>query len=168
VDPPDRDLMTQPPRNPRAGIFTRPVVMLMLLGGLWSTITNLVVFGVALKTGQPLEHAITLTFACLVLVEFAKAYAYRSDHLTTFHRPFTNRWLNLAIVWEIALLLLVIYVPFLQHPFRTTALSLNDWLVILAAALSLWPVLELGKWAVRRGLWGTASPSPRGLHAWSG
>jgi Ca2+-transporting ATPase len=73
VDPPDKDLMTQPPRNPRAGIFTRPVVMLMLLGGLWSTVTNLVVFGVALGTGQPLEHAVTLTFACLVLVEFAKA-----------------------------------------------------------------------------------------------
>jgi P-type Ca2+ transporter type 2C len=167
VDPPDKDLMTQPPRNPRAGIFTRPVVMLMLLGGLWSTITNLVVFGVALGTGQPLEHAVTLTFACLVLVEFAKAYAYRSDHVTTFHRPFTNKWLNLAIAWEIVLLMLVIYVPFLQHPFRTTALSLNDWLVILAAALSLWPVLELGKWAVRRGVWNRA-PSTRGLHAWSG
>ena len=37
VDPPEPDLMSRPPRNPRTGIFTRPVVMLMVVGGLWST-----------------------------------------------------------------------------------------------------------------------------------
>jgi Ca2+-transporting ATPase len=155
VDPSDRTLMGRPPRNPRAGIFTRPVVFLMVLGGAWSTLVNLTVFGVALKVGRPVEEAITLTFTCLVLIEFAKAYAYRSDHLSTFHRPFANKWLNLAILWEVALLLLVIYVPFLQHPFRTTALSGEEWAIVVAAALSIWPVLELGKWAVRSGRLGS-------------
>ena len=32
VDPPEADLMRRPPRDPRAGIFTRPVVTLMLAG----------------------------------------------------------------------------------------------------------------------------------------
>ena len=153
VDPPDRDIMGRPPRDPRTGIFTRPVVFLMLLGGAWSTLVNLMVFGMTLYTfHRPFEEAVTLTFACLVLVEFAKAYAYRSERLSTFRRPFVNRWLNLAIGWELGLLLLVIYVPFLQRPFRTIGLTLAEWGVILAAALSVWPVLELGKWAVRRGL----------------
>ena len=33
VDPPEPDLMRRPPRNPRTGIFTRPVVTLMVVGG---------------------------------------------------------------------------------------------------------------------------------------
>ena len=41
VDPPEADLMQRPPRDPRTGIFTRPVVTLMLVGGLWSAIINL-------------------------------------------------------------------------------------------------------------------------------
>ncbi len=31
VDPPEKDLMRRKPRNPRAGIFTRPVVLLVSL-----------------------------------------------------------------------------------------------------------------------------------------
>mgnify|MGYP006146102139 CR=1 FL=1 len=41
VDPPEPDLMKRKPRDPRTGIFTRPVVTLMVLGGIWSTIINL-------------------------------------------------------------------------------------------------------------------------------
>ena len=51
VDPPEPDLMRRPPRNPRTGIFTRPVVALMLVGGLWSTLVNLGLFAWALALG---------------------------------------------------------------------------------------------------------------------
>ena len=44
VDPPERGLMQRPPRDPRTGIFTRPVVLLMLAGGVWSAIVNLSLF----------------------------------------------------------------------------------------------------------------------------
>jgi Ca2+-transporting ATPase len=33
--------MQRKPRNAQAGIFTRPVVLLMLVGGIWSTLINL-------------------------------------------------------------------------------------------------------------------------------
>jgi len=152
VDPSDPHIMGRRPRDPRAGIFTRPVVFLMLLGGAWSTFINLVVFGVAQQGGRPFAECTTLSFATLVLVEFAKAYAYRSEHISTFHRPFANRWLNLAIVWELSLLMLVIYVPFLHRPFRTTDLTPAEWGAALTAGLSVIPVLEIGKWALRHGL----------------
>jgi P-type Ca2+ transporter type 2C len=163
VDPPDPNIMGRPPRNPRTGIFTRPVVFLMLLGGAWSTLINLVVFGLALRSGRPFAECTTFAFACLVLVEFAKAFAYRSDRMSTFHRPFANRWLNLAVLWELCLLMLVIYVPFLHHPFRTTGLTREEWGVILVVALSVWPVLEVGKWVVRRGTFDHPAPVRRGI-----
>ncbi len=57
VDPPETDLMKRKPRNPRSGIFTRPVVTLMVLGGLWSTLINLGIFTWALNSGRSQAEA---------------------------------------------------------------------------------------------------------------
>ncbi|WP_448338402.1 cation-translocating P-type ATPase [Chloroflexus aurantiacus] len=149
VDPPEDDLMRQPPRDPRRGIFTRPVVGLMLTGGLWSALVNISLFVWALQSGRGLVEAMTMTFVSLVLIQFFKAYNFRSDHLSVFHRPFANRWLNLAILWELVLLLGVVYLPFLHEPFGTFPLSLIDWLIIGGVALTIVPVLELAKWVLR-------------------
>jgi Ca2+-transporting ATPase len=149
-DPPEPDLMRRPPRNRRKGIFTRPVVTLMVIGGLWSAVVNLGVFTWALRSGRSLEEAMTITFVTLVIIEFFKAYNFRSDRHTVLRNPFANRWLNLAIAWELTLLGLILYVPVLAKPFGNFSLSETDWAVILAAAATVSPVLEIAKWFVRR------------------
>jgi Ca2+-transporting ATPase len=151
VDPPDRDLMQRPPRNPRAGIFSRPVLFLMLVGGIWSAIANLGLFIWARARQLPTEECMTLVFVSLVLIQFFKAYNFRSDRHSVLRQPFANRWLNLAIMWELLLLAGVVYLPFLHKPFGTYSLPLSDWPVLLGTALTIIPVLEAAKWAVRRG-----------------
>ena len=155
VDPSDPDLMRRPPRDPCRGIFTRPVVTLMLAGGGWSTLVNLSLFAWARLSGRSDAEAMTMTFVTLVLIEFCKAYNFRSDRHSVLEHPFANRWLNLALIWELLLLLLVVYLPLLQKPFGTFALTPADWAVIIPAACSIFPVLELAKWLVRRGRFGT-------------
>ena len=157
VDPPETDLMRRPPRDSHRGIFTRPVVFLMLIGGIWSTFINLSLFVWAQESGRGIEHAMTLIFLALILIELLKAYNFRSDRYSVFYRPFANKWLNLAIVWELMLLNLIVYVPFLQHPFGTYSLSAADWMIVIGVALTIIPILEMGKWMVRRGWFGTAS-----------
>jgi Ca2+-transporting ATPase len=154
VDPPEDDLMKRPPRNPRTGIFTRPVVMLMLVGGLWSTIINLGLFAWAINSGRSLHEAMTMTFVSLVLIQFFKAYNFRSDRNSVLRHPFANKWLNIAILWELLMLGLILYVPFLERVFSTVALPLIDWLIIVVAAFTVSPVLELAKWMERRGWFG--------------
>nr|MBA3768285.1 cation-translocating P-type ATPase [Acidobacteriota bacterium] len=154
VDPPEPDLMRRPPRDPRAGIFTRPVVMLMTVGGLWSTGINLGLFIWALNSGRSVQEAMTMTFVSLVLIQFFKAYNFRSDRQSVLRHPFANRWLNLAILWELLMLALILYVPFLHDMFDTFSLPLADWLIILSLAFTISPVLELAKWMERRGWFG--------------
>ncbi|MCX6068515.1 MAG: cation-translocating P-type ATPase [Chloroflexi bacterium] len=154
VDPAEKDLMKRKPRNPRTGIFTRPVVTLMLLGGVWSTIINLGLFTWALNSGRSLEEAMTMTFISLVLIQFFKAYNFRSDRHSVLDKPFANKWLNLAVGWELILLVLIIYLPFLHEAFSTYALPLVDWLIVFGLALTIMPVLELAKWMERRGWFG--------------
>jgi Ca2+-transporting ATPase len=151
VDPPEADLMRRKPRNPRTGIFTRPVVALMVAGGLWSTVVNLGLFVWAMRSGRSIEEAMTMTFVSLVLIQFFKAYNFRSDRHSVINQPFANKWLNLAILWELLLLVLIVYVPFLHRPFGTYSLPLVDWVIIIIAALTISPVLELVKWLERRG-----------------
>ena len=157
VDPPEADLMQRKPRDPRRGIFTRPVISLMSVGGLWSTIANLGLFIGAMRSGRSVEESMTMTFISLVLIQFIKAYSYRSDRRSVLNRPFANRWLNLAILLELPMLALVVYVPFLHDAFGTFYLPLHDWLIIGAVASTIFPVLELAKWMVRRGWFGKLS-----------
>jgi P-type Ca2+ transporter type 2C len=154
VDPPERDLMRNKPRDKRTGIFTRPVVTLMTVGGLWSTLVNLGLFTWAMNSGRSLEEAMSMAFVSLVLIQFFKAYNFRSDHLSIFAGIFSNRWLNLAIIFDLILLIAVIYVPFLQRPFETFALTLVDWAIVFGASFTISPVLELAKWMLRRGWFG--------------
>ena len=157
VDPPEPDLMRRRPRNPRAGIFTRPVIILMAVGGAWSTIANLSLFTWARSSGRSDAEAMTMTFVTLVSIEFFKAYNFRSDRYSLFHRPFANKWLNMAIGWELLLLGAVVYLPFMHKAIGTFSLTLTDWAIVLTAAATICPVLELAKWMERRGWFGRLS-----------
>ncbi|MBM4083315.1 MAG: cation-translocating P-type ATPase [Planctomycetes bacterium] len=154
VDPPEHDLMRGKPRNPRTGIFTRPVVTLMAVGGVWSALINLSLFAWTRTSGRSDAEAMTMTFVCLVLIEFFKAYNFRSDRHSVLNRPFANKWLNLAILWELALLAMIVYVPVFHKPFGTFSLPPVDWLIVLMLAFTVSPVLELAKWTARRGWFG--------------
>lgn len=154
VDPPESDLMRRKPRDPHTGIFTRPVVTLMAVAGAWTAAVNLGLFAWALHVGRSVAEAMTLTFVTLVLIQFFNAYNFRSDRLSILKRPFANTWLNLAVFWELALLLLILYVPFLQVPFGTYGLPATDWAISIGLSATITPVLELTKWMERRGWFG--------------
>ncbi len=95
-----------------------------------------------------------LTFVSLVLIQFFKAYNYRSDRFSVLRRPFANRWLNLAVGWELVLLAVIVYAPFLQGPFGTFAFTGPDWALTVALAFTVVPVLEAVKWLERHGYLG--------------
>jgi Ca2+-transporting ATPase len=154
VDPPEPDLMRRTPRDPRAGVFTRPLVVLLLVGGTWSALVNIGLFAWLIGSGRPLQEAMAMTFVSLVLIQFFKAYNYRSDRNSVIHRPFANRWLNLAVGWELLLLAAIVYVPFLQEPFGTFTFGWTDWVTAGALAFTIVPVIEFVKWLERRGCLG--------------
>jgi len=150
VDPPEPDIMRWKPRNPRVGIFTRPVVALMAAGGIWSALANLGLFAWALQSGRSTSEAMTMTFVSLVVIQFFKAYNFRSDRQSALVRPLANRWLNLSVVTGLMMLAVVVHLPVLQEPFGTYSLTMGDWVIVVAVAFSVVPVLEAAKVLVRR------------------
>jgi len=152
VDPAERDIMLRRPNDPKKGIFTPSVIAFMLTGGIWSTIVNISLFQWAIASGRPLKEAMTMTFVSLVLIQFFKAYNFRSEKSSIVNQPFANKWLNIAIGWELVMLAAIILVPFFQVPFGTFLLTSDDWMIVILSAITVVPVIELLKWFIRRGL----------------
>ncbi len=152
VDPPEPDIMKRSPSDPKESIFTRPVVILMCIGGVWSAVVNLLMFNWALNSGIDLVEARSMVFVTLILIQFFKAFNYRSDRHSIIKLGFfKNKWLLMAILWETLLLLFIVYLPFLQGPFNTHSLTPFDWIVVALVALTIFPILEAAKYAIRRG-----------------
>lgn len=146
IDPPRPEVKAAIGQCEQAGI--KP---LMIAGGLWSGMVSLLFFRWALDSGRTLEEAMSMVFVSLVLIEFLKAYNFRCDRQSLYYRPFANKWLNLAIAWEMILIILVVYLPFFQSAIGTFSLPLEDWLIGGSVALTICPVLETMKLLERRG-----------------
>jgi len=84
-----------------------------------------------------------------VLFSLFTVFNSRSDERSAFAELFSNGWLWGSVAFSLLLQLAVVYVPFLQHAFSTTALSARDWLVCAAVASSVLWLRELSKLITR-------------------
>lgn len=87
----------------------------------------------------------TFCFTTLILGEMFRAYSARSETKSVFGmRIFSNKYLNYSVFGAIALLFVVVYVPFFLQPiFSTTALTLGQ--MGMAAGLALIPLVFFGE-----------------------
>ena len=74
-----------------------------------------------------MTEARTMGFTILVFAQLFNALSSRSHLQSAFVGLFSNKWLWGAIGLSVALQLVVIYVPFLNGPFGTVALSPMAW-----------------------------------------
>ena len=87
-------------------------------------------------SGVDVQTAETMAFVTLSLCELFRAYTVRSERTSIFKLGiFSNKWMQYAVGLSIALLLLVVNVPFLQPIFNTHFLAGTEWLVVLGLAI---------------------------------
>lgn len=147
IDPPDRNIMSRPPRNARESIFARGLWWKIIWRGTQIGISTVGIFFFALYIEKELTYAQTMVFATLVLSQLIHVFECRSEKYSVWEIPlFSNPFLVIAALSSFGLLLSVIYIPVLQPIFKTMPLVINDWgYVLLAsgwpAALKLLPTL---------------------------
>jgi Ca2+-transporting ATPase len=150
VDPPEPDIMLQPPRDPKESVFTTPVKLLIAVISILMAAGTIPVFASVLPKGG-LVKAQTMAFTMMTMFEMFNAFNCRSERRSILQvGPFANMWLILAVLSSILLQAAVLYIPFLQTIFGTTTLGLTDWLLITAISSSALIVVEMGKQLVPR------------------
>lgn len=128
----DPDIMDRPPRPPSEPIINRLMLRGIIVQTIAITAVVLAAFFLGMEWGNgSTELAKTMAFVTLSASELVRAYTARSERYPLLKLGvFTNRYMQYAVGVSIVLLLLVIYVPFLQSIFDTVPLSLREWVVI--------------------------------------
>lgn len=86
--------------------------------------------------GVDVQTAETMAFVTLSLCELFRAFTVRSERVSIFRLGvFSNRYMQMAVGVSLILLLLVIYVPFLQPIFNTHTMTFTEWTVVLVLSL---------------------------------
>jgi Ca2+-transporting ATPase len=154
VDPPDEGLMDQPPRPAGERVITPRMWRGILLVGVIMAAGTLFVLDASLPGGfvdgaGDIRYAQTMAFTTLMLFQIFNVVNARSDERSAFARLFTNGWLWVAMGGSVGLQVMVVYAPFLQRAFGTTALTGRDWMVCVAVSSSVLWLRELSKLIAR-------------------
>jgi Ca2+-transporting ATPase len=159
VDPKAPDIMSRPPRPPAEGVFSATVNGLLAAISLYLTVMLIPLFAYYYVWNpwglsdpeMVLTEAQTMIFITLVLAELVNAFNCRSDYLSLFQvGVFRNRFLILAVLASLGMMVAVIEWDPLSRLFHTTPLRWQDWLIAAGLGLSILPVVELTKWLLRR------------------
>jgi Ca2+-transporting ATPase len=143
----DPDIMEQKPRPAKEPIINKQ----MLIGVAMQTIaiTGVTLFAFFRGIKHDINYAETMAFATLSLSELMRAFTARSERYPILKIGiFRNKWMNIAVLSSFALVMAVIYIPFLNPIFQTEPLSLTEWYIILPLLLIPSVVAELTKVAI--------------------
>jgi len=168
-------IMSRPPRDPKEPIVNRTMRLGIGIQTLAQTGATLLAFtiglfwvlgdaGISFDGANPLafllnfdwrgidvQTAETMAFVTLSLCELFRAYTVRSERVSIFRLGvFSNRYMQYAVALSLTLMLLVIYVPFLQSIFNTHALNFREWALIAGLAVIPAFVEEITKAYLRR------------------
>lgn len=147
IDPGDKNVMKQKPRNPKESFFAEGAGLRAILGGVLIGALTLIGFYIGLSEhgfslgskGIPedvINYARTIAFVVLAASQLFYSLAMRHRIQSIFQIGlFKNKALIGAIVFGLALQFIVISVPTLANAFKVQMLSGRDWLIVLGLSL---------------------------------
>ena len=141
AEPEEPNVMSRPPRNRKEPLFSRRTIILSLMQGIAVLLVTLAIYGFTLNQGRGELEARSLAFTTLVIANLGLILSNRfwSKNVLDSLR-YKNTSLSIIIAATLAILTLVIYVPFLRELFRFGTLHPNDLVICLGAgvACTLW------------------------------
>ena len=135
MEPAEKDLLSEAPRNPKTGILTKDFMTTILTQGGVIAVCTMIAFHTGLRTGSA-ATASTMAFATLTLARLFHGFNCRSKH-NIFKLGFSSNWYSLgAFAAGVVLLGIVMFVPFMQNLFSVTPLTQSQLInVCLLAAV---------------------------------
>lgn len=128
VDPPEKDVMAEPPRDPHKSLFDGSIMKSIVARGLSAGLATLGIFGGTLYFTGNLMKARTMSFASLISSQMIHALECSSSGTSG------NRYLVPSVAISTGVMLASIYVPVLRSTFCTIPLNPADWLLILLSS----------------------------------
>lgn len=144
MEPAEKDLLSQKPRNPKEGILTKEFMMKLILQGGLIAVCTMTAFHLGLNQGGAAVRS-TMAFCTLTLARLFHGFNCRSSH-SIFRIGFSGNWYSLgAFLAGVALLSLVMFVPFLERLFSVAPLTGSQIGLVYLLAVIPTVVIQLTK-----------------------
>ena len=149
TEPPEADVMANPPRNPNEPLLSGKVMRKAflwygMLGALFSFAAfmfcqvmngwhpGIEMFGVGNDLDPIYVRATTMALAAIVFTQIGEVWNCRTETASVFSVGlFSNKQINKGILFEIALIIFITLFPPFQSVFHTSPLVLNDFVFLV-------------------------------------
>ncbi|XP_043288705.1 calcium-transporting ATPase type 2C member 1 [Venturia canescens] len=146
VEPVDKDVLNQKPRDTKEPMITRSVVINVLLSAIVIILGTLWVYNREMTSDGITARDTTMTFTCFVFFDMFNALSCRSQTKSIFTIGlFSNKMFLVAVSLSVVGQMLVIYFPPLQRVFQTEALTVKDIVFLVALTSSVFVISEAKK-----------------------
>jgi Ca2+-transporting ATPase len=159
LSPADPDIMKRPPRDPNESVFSFDVRTLILFGALIECPIFLWVF---LEDLSNLEAARTQIFLMFVIIELILALNFRSLRYSLIE-VLPHKWLIIAIVWELALLSILLQIDAVRDAFGIAMPGWSEVGFVLAIGVGVLISVECVKLVLR---WRTRHATAQPTYSW--
>ena len=147
------DIMHRPPRNSKDGIFAGGLAWDIAYQGLLITIITMTsyIIGHCIEVGYfempkgVSPDGMTMAFLTMNMCEIFHSFNMRSQRKSVFSLPSHNKVLWLAMLGSLVLATVVLEVPFIANAFGFTPVSFKEYIIALALAVLVIPIVELVK-----------------------
>ena len=152
----EADIMRRKPRNAKAGVFAGGMGFDIAYQGLVVSLLTLASYFV----GHYIESGVweianspdgtTMAFVTMSMAEIFHSFNMRSQRGSLLTLKGFNKTLNWAALGSLLATTLVCEVPFLANAFGFTSVELNEYLIALALAFCVIPIVEIVKLIQRK------------------
>ena len=143
MEPADKKLLNDKPRNPKVGIMTKDFMLAMLSEGALIAIASIVAYHIGLNQGATM--ASTMAFATLTLARLFHGFNCRGKESIFKLRFRTNRYSVYAFFAGVFFLALVLFIPGLHSVFAVADLSIKAVGQIAGLAFAPTVIIQLIK-----------------------
>ena len=137
MEPTDKTLLKNKPRDPNAGILTKEFSLKLAFYGALIAVATMTAYYFGLKTDA--LTASTMAFATLTLARLFHGFTCRSERSVVKIGFTSNKWSIAAFAAGVILLAFVLFVPFMQSLFEVSVL--NSVQIMTVAVLAFIPTL---------------------------
>jgi P-type Ca2+ transporter type 2C len=132
MEPPDKDIMERKPE--KENILPRKTVLRIVLAGIVMSVGTLALYYYTLINGNSVLKATTIAFSVFVMFQIFNVFNNSNFMDNKSQGKNSNKYLFIAVASSLILQFCVVYLPALQRIFRTTSISLFDWILIVLVA----------------------------------
>jgi P-type Ca2+ transporter type 2C len=147
----EKNIMERKPESADLPLMNGEMKFLIFVIGI---LTNFILFGLfiwllkdPLYGPGKIDHIRTIMFTALTIDSFFSIFSFRNLKKNVWeYNPFSNYYLNLAALIGLILILVAIYLPFLQIILKTVPLGIFDWFILTLYGVVDTSLIEAAKW----------------------